>query len=728
MTPKESIQELEYSEALSDAYVDYAMSVITARSVPDVRDGLKPVQRRVLWDMKDLGFYHNKPYMKTARVSGDTIGRWHPHGDSSVNSAIETMAQTFKKPYALIDGQGNWGSPEGDSAAAARYTECRLTEFAEDAYLNLLDSDTVDFVPNYDSTLKEPSVLPAKVPMVLLTGCDGIAVGMATKIPTFNLNEVVKANELVLKNPDASIKDVLKVMPGPDFVSGGILCNPEDMKQIYESGKGRIRLRAKFELEKGSGRSKDYLVVTEVPEPLIGESCISCMQKIVDLMERKELPGVTDLQNRTKDSVCFALELSKDADVQYVIDVLLSKTPLETTFSCSLLVIDDKTPKTLGVLDVLKSYSKFQKEIYSRKYEHDLKKLKSRLEILEAFKTCCDRIEETVELIKSSKSVQDARTKLMDKFSLNENQASAVLSMKLSKLVSLESEAVIKELNQVKESVKDCEKVLSDESVLVKRIVSDIRSLARKHGNERRTSIESHEPASYVKREQEASVTYVLGDKFLYFHRIDEAYYERYKDSIESDYKHVCKCMDNESVYAFASDGFVYRIKASDIPFGGLRHKGAQLSSVRGSKFPSSGTSLLLVSPSDVSNVACFTRKGKCKRLENKEAVTSRSKICYMPLSDGDEVAAVLSPSKEYIETFSSVNRTSKFNVSDVPFKNRGSKGVSFVSLRSPNEAVTDVFETDDGGCSGPIGCTGRKMTSSQIDILKAYYIQGSAE
>ena len=718
MTPKESIQEIEYSEALSDAYVDYAMSVITARSVPDVRDGLKPVQRRVLWDMKDLGFYHNKPYMKTARVSGDTIGRWHPHGDSSVNSAIETMAQTFKKPYTLIDGQGNWGSPEGDSAAAARYTECRLTEFAEDAYLDLIDSDTVDFVPNYDSTLKEPSVLPAKVPMVLLTGCDGIAVGMATKIPTFNLNEVVKANELVLKNPDASVEDVLKAMPGPDFVSGGILCNPEDMKQIYETGKGRIRLRAKLELEKGSGRSKDYLVVTEVPEPLIGESSISCMQKIIDLMESKELPGVTDLQNRTKDSVCFALELSKDADVKYVTDVLLSKTPLETTFSCSLLVIDDKTPKTLGVLDVLKTYSKFQKDVYSRKYKHDLGKLKIRQEVLEAFKLCCDRVEEAVELIKSSKSVQDAKFKLMKKFGFNENQASSVLS----KLVSLESEAVVKELERVNESVKDCEKVLSDESVLIKRIVSDIRSLARKHGKERKTSIERLELASYVKRKQEASATYLLGDKFLYFHRVDEACYERYKDSIESDYPHVCRCMDNESVYAFASDGFVYRIRASEIPFGGLRHKGIQLSSVKGSKFPSSGTSLVLMTSSDTPEVACFTKKGKCKKLDNREAISSRTRVCYFPLSESDEVIRVLTLKKSFIETFSSVNRTSKFESSLVPFRNRGSKGVSYVTLRSPNEDVTDVFETNDGGCSGPIGSTGRKMTSSQIDILKAYY------
>ena len=456
----------EYSELMKKSYIDYAMSVIIARALPDVRDGLKPVQRRTLYDMYELGIRYDKPYRKCARIVGDTMGKYHPHGDSSIYDALVVMAQEFKKGMALVDGHGNFGSIEGDGAAAMRYTEARLAKITQEAYLADLDKNIVDFMPNFDETEKEPEVLPVRVPNLLINGADGIAVGMATSIPPHNLAEVIDAVEAYMKHEDISTKQLMNYIKGPDFPTGGIVVNKDDLLEIYESGTGKIKVRGKVEVEEMKG-GKKRLVITEIPYTMIGAGIGKFLNDVCALVETKKTNDIVDISNMSsKEGIRIVIELKKGADVENLTNMLYKKTRLEDTFGVNMLAVADGRPETMGLKKIIEHHVDFQFELATRKYKTLLAKERDRKEIQEGLIKACDVIDLIIEILRGSQSVADARACLTQGITENikfksgisrkmaamlrftERQANAILEMRLYKLIGLEIEALMKEIIQ----------------------------------------------------------------------------------------------------------------------------------------------------------------------------------------------------------------------------------------------------------------------------------------
>lgn len=461
----EQIVKTEYSEVMQKSYIDYSMSVITARALPDARDGLKPVQRRVLYAMDQLGLNYDKPHRKSARIVGDTMGKYHPHGDSSIYETLVVLSQDFKKGMALVDGHGNFGSIEGDGAAAMRYTEAKLKKFTQDVYLADLDKNVVDFVPNFDETEKEPAVLPVRVPNLLVNGADGIAVGMTTNIPTHNLGEVVDAVCAYMDNEDITTKELMQYCIGPDFPTGGIVINKSELEQIYETGNGKIKLRGKVEFEPAAKRSeRDKLVITEIPYTMIGANIGKFISDVVDLIETKKITDVVDISNASsKEGIRIVLELKKNADVEYLKNVLYKKTKLEDTFGVNMLAIVDGRPETLGLKQIIKHHIDFQYEIATRKYTTLLNKELDNKEIKEGLIKACDIIDLIIEILRGSKNLKMAKDCLVNGntegiqfksqaskkqaagLNFTERQAQAILEMRLYKLIGLEILALQKE-------------------------------------------------------------------------------------------------------------------------------------------------------------------------------------------------------------------------------------------------------------------------------------------
>ncbi len=395
---EERIKKTEYSETMQRSFIDYAMSVIIARALPDVRDGLKPVQRRTLYDMHELGIRYDRPYRKSARIVGDTMGKYHPHGDSSIYDALVVLTQDFKKGIPLIDGHGNFGNIEGDGAAAMRYTEARLQKISQEAILADLDKDVVDFVPNFDETEKEPSVLPCRFPNLLVNGSEGIAVGMVTSIPPHNLGEVIEATKAYMMNENITTQELMKYIKGPDFPTGGIVCNKDDLLSIYETGVGKIKLRGKVEVEKAKG-GKLNLVITEIPYTMIGANIGKFLQDVASLYEQKKAPEILDISNQSsKEGIRIVIELKKDTDVENFKNLLYKKTRLEDTFGVNMIAIDDGRPETLGLKSIIARNVAFQYEITTRKYTTLLNKELEKREIQEGLIRACNIIDLIIEI------------------------------------------------------------------------------------------------------------------------------------------------------------------------------------------------------------------------------------------------------------------------------------------------------------------------------------------
>ncbi len=477
----EKILTTEYSEEMQRSYLNYSMSVITARAIPDARDGLKPVQRRVLYDMGELRLAHDKPHRKSARIVGDTMGKYHPHGDSSIYETLVVMSQNFKKGMPLVDGHGNFGSIEGDGAAAMRYTEARLQKFAEEVYLKDLDK-TVNFVPNYDESEKEPEVLPVRVPNLLINGAEGIAVGMSTSIPPHNLGEVVDLVQAYIDDPEISSDKMMELMPGPDFPTGGIIANKRELAEIYETGSGKIKLRGRVEVELGKRRSdKDKLVITEIPYTMIGAGINKFLMDVADLVESRKLTDVVDISNQSnKDGIRIVLELKKDADIDKIKNILYKKTKLEDTFGVNMLAIAHGRPETLNLRGILKNYLEFQYENATRKYQALLDKELEKKEIREGLIKACDVIDLIIAILRGSRNLKDAKACLMNGDITNiqfkhpgfeedakllrftEKQASAILEMRLYKLIGLEILALEKEYKECLKKIAEYEKILKN--------------------------------------------------------------------------------------------------------------------------------------------------------------------------------------------------------------------------------------------------------------------------
>ena len=713
---EEKIIKTEYSEVMQKSFIDYAMSVIVARALPDVRDGLKPVQRRTLYDMYELGIRYDRPYRKCARIVGDTMGKYHPHGDSSIYDALVVMAQDFKKGMPLVDGHGNFGNIEGDGAAAMRYTEARLEQVTQEAFLGDLDKDVVDFGPNFDETEKEPLVLPVKIPNLLVNGSEGIAVGMATSIPPHNLGEVIEAEKAFLKNEAVSTAELMRYLKGPDFPTGGIVTNKDDLLSIYETGAGKIRVRGKVEVEKGKG-GKTNVVITEIPYPMIGANIGKFLSDVAALAETKKTADISDISNQSsKEGIRIVIELKKDADVDNFINMLYKKTRLEDTFGVNMLAIADGRPETLGLRAILKAHVDFLYQVTTRKYENLLAKERSRREIQEGLIKACNVIDLIIEILRGSRDRAMAKACLVEgktdgirfkskesrvmaaQLCFTENQANAILEMRLYKLIGLELEALIKEHEETLANIYRYEDILERRESMAQVIVNELDEIKRKFARPRRTVIDNCAEAVFEEKKAEEVDVVFLMDRFGYARTIDLAAYERNKEAAEAENRFVFQCRNTGRVCLFTNTGQLHTIKVSDLPYGKFRDKGTPVDNV--SNYDSAKEEILLAcgqSELNLFRVIFTTRMGMSKLVDGGEFDVMKRTVAATKLQDGDEVKDVT----VLREQQTMVLQTHKgfflrFAVEEIPEKKKAAVGVRAIRL-SPDDFVEAVYYTGPG-------------------------------
>ena len=662
---EERIIRTDYSEIMQKNYIDYAMSVIISRALPDVRDGLKPVQRRVLYDMYELHTTYDKPYRKSARIVGDTMGKYHPHGDSSIYDSLVVMAQDFKKGQTLVDGHGNFGSIEGDGAAAMRYTEARLEKFTQDCFLADLDRNIVDFVPNFDETEKEPTVLPARVPNILVNGSDGIAVGMATSIPPHNLAEVISAEEALIRNGEISDEELLRFVKGPDFPTGGIVVNKSDLAEIYKTGSGKIRIRGKVEIEKGrNGRTN--IVVTEIPYTMIGSGIGKFMSDVAALAENRTCPEIADISNQSsKEGIRIVIECKKGADVENIRNLLYKKTKLGDTFGVNMLVVSGGRPETMSLRQILEACVDFQFEINDRKYQDLLAKELERKEIQEGLIRACDVIDLIIEILRGSKSRKQAmdclvmgvttgirfRSAKSRKDAMNlmftERQANAILDMRLVKLIGLEIEALKREYNETLGKIGFYKKLLEDHDAMAEQIIKELESFRAKYARPRRTALtDAGEIVIAEKELKEDKVIFCL-DRFGYAKILDAQTYEKNKETADAENRYILPVMNTDKVCIFTDKGRMHAIRVLDIPQKRLKDKGVPIDNL--SKFSNQDEEILWVgalAEISRSDMLFVTANGFVKRTKGTEFIASTRSIQSTKLGEGDSLVLV-APSDE---------------------------------------------------------------------------------
>ena len=661
MRQEEQIIRTEYADLMQKSFIDYAMSVIISRALPDVRDGLKPVQRRTLYDMYELGIRYDKPYRKCARIVGDTMGKYHPHGDSSIYEALVVMAQDFKKELPLVDGHGNFGSIEGDGAAAMRYTEARLQKVTQEAFLADLDKNVVDFVPNFDETEKEPAVLPVKIPNLLVNGSEGIAVGMVTSTPPHNLAEVIDGVIAYIKNPDINTEQMMQYITGPDFPTGGIVANKDDLKAIYATGQGKIKIRGKVEIEKGKS-GKDKVVITEIPYTMIGANIGKFLNDVYSLVETKKTSDIVDITNQSsKEGIRIVLELKKGADPEKLINLLYKKTKLEDTFGVNMLAVADGRPETLGLVPIIRHHVNFQYELATRKYTTLLKKEQDKKEIQEGLIKACDVIDLIIEILRGSTSVKDARACLQDgitenikfksaqskkdaaKLRFTERQTTAILEMRLQKLIGLEIQALMKEHEETLKNIARYEDILGSRASMAKVIIEELSAFKKEYARPRRTVIDNLEEAVVEEKKIEETDVVFLMDRFGYAKTIDTSIYERNKEAAETDHRYVITCKNTDKICIFTNKGQMHLLKVLDLPFGKLRDKGTPIDNV--SNYSSSEENVVYIASLEslkATKLFFGTKMSMLKLVEGAEFDVAKRTTAATKLKEGDEVLCVI--------------------------------------------------------------------------------------
>ena len=706
METKEQIIRTEYSEVMQKSYIDYAMSVIIARALPDVRDGLKPVQRRTLYDMHELGIRYDKPYRKCARIVGDTMGKYHPHGDSSIYDALVVMAQEFKKGLPLVDGHGNFGSIEGDGAAAMRYTEARLQKITQEAYLADLDKDVVDFVPNFDETEKEPEVLPVKVPNLLVNGAEGIAVGMATSVPPHNFGEVIDGVKAYMKNPDITTEEMMKYIKGPDFPTGGIVTNQDELLSLYETGIGKIKVRGKVEIEAVKG-GKERLIITEIPYTMIGANIGKFLNDVYSLVETKKTNDIVDISNQSsKEGIRIVIELRKGADAQNLCNLLYKKTKLEDTFGVNMLAVADGRPETLGLVPIIRHHVKFQYELATRKYKTLLAKELDKKEIQEGLIRACDVIDLIIEILRGSRNIKDAKNCLMNgvtenikfktkesekkasKLNFTERQATAILEMRLYKLIGLEVEALMDEHNTTLKNIAEYEDILTNRSTMAKVIMKELNGLKKNYSRERRTRIDNVEAAVYEEKKMEEMEVVFLMDRFGYAKTIDVAAYERNKEAADSENRYVLHCMNTGKICIFTNTGQMHLLKVVDLPFGKFRDKGQPIDNV--SNYDSSKEQLIYITDLAAlctQKLLFGTKTAMLKQVDGKEFDVAKRTTAATKLADDDAVIFV-APVEENMTIVmqSAKDMFLRIAADTIPEKKKGAIGVCGMKLAAGDE------------------------------------------
>jgi len=689
-TRNEKIVPVNIVDELKDSYISYAMSVIVGRALPDAKDGLKPVHRRVLFAMKELSLEHSKPYKKCARIVGEILGKYHPHGDVAVYDTLVRMAQSFSLRYPLVDGQGNFGSVDGDSAAAMRYTEARLESIASEMLVDI-EKDTVEFMPNFDESLEEPRLLPAALPNLLINGSSGIAVGMATNIPPHNLTEIADAIVLVIDNPEAQIKDLMKIVKGPDFPTGGIICGHEGIKNAYTTGRGLLKVHAKANIESVKG-GRERIVVSEIPYQVNKSNLISSM---ADLVGDKKIDGISDIRDESdKDGMRIVIELKRDANAQVVLNQLYKHTQMQETFGVIMLALVDNRPRVLNLRQALDLYVEHRRDIVIRRTKYDLKKAQGRAHILEGFKIALANIDKIVALIKKSKSPDDAREQLMDKFDLTLRQTQAILEMQLQRLTGLERDKIEAEYLDLIKKIEFYKSLLASEKKILQVIKDEILAIKKKYGDERRTQIAAEVTELNIEdfiAEEDVVITI---SHTGYIKRLPVSTYRKQKrggkgvtgaETKEEDFvEHLFIASTHDYILFFTNTGKVHWLKVHEIPQAGRISKGKAIINMLELAKDEHVTAFVPVKEfKEGSFLIMVTKKGLIKKTDIQAYSNPRKGgIIGIGIEDGDElIQVILTDGKQEILIATKDGKAIRFNESDVRDMGRGAKGVKGITL-----------------------------------------------
>ncbi|WP_368489262.1 DNA gyrase subunit A [Clostridium sp. BJN0013] len=696
---------IDISQEMKKSYIDYAMSVIVSRALPDVRDGLKPVHRRILYSMYELGLTPEKGYRKCARIVGDVLGKYHPHGDSSVYDALVRMAQDFSIRYTLVDGHGNFGSVDGDSAAAMRYTEAKMNKITVEM-LRGINKNTVDFIPNFDGEEKEPSVLPSRFPNLLVNGSAGIAVGMATNIPPHNLVEVINGVIMIIENPEVTIHELMTSIKGPDFPTSGIIVGTSGIKSAYETGRGKIIVRAKTEIQEEKGKNR--IVITEIPYQVNKSKLI---ENMADLVKNKRVDGISDIRDESdRDGMRIVVELKRDANANITLNQLYKHTRMQDTFGVIMLTLVDNEPKVLNLKQMLVHYLKFQEEILTRRTKFELDKAEARAHILEGLKIALDYIDEVISLIRSSKTTEIARNGLIDKFNLSEKQAQAILEMKLQRLTGLEREKIENEYNELMNIIKHLKEILENKSVLLNMIKDELIEIRDKYGDERRTEIQiSNDDINIEDLIEEEEVVITLTHAG-YIKRISADTYSSQRrggkgiqamTTKEDDFvEHIFITSTHSHILFFTNKGKVYKLKGYEIPDAGRTAKGTNLVNL----LPLDGDEQIqaVISFKEIDDDNYFimaTKQGLVKKTEIKQYASIRkSGLNAINLRDGDELIGVkMTTGGSEVIIFTKNGYAIRFSEKDVRPTGRNTTGVKAITLRKKDIAVAMDIASNDG-------------------------------
>jgi len=694
-------------EEMKRSYLDYAMSVIIGRALPDARDGLKPVHRRILFSMHEIGLVPGRPFKKSATVVGDVLGKYHPHGDTAVYDALVRMAQDFSMRYPLVDGQGNFGSVDGDSPAAYRYTEARLTRIATEMLADI-DKDTVDFIPNYDESREEPTVLPTRYPNLLVNGSGGIAVGMATNIPPHNLSEVIEATIYLIQNPNAKLKTVMNMVPGPDFPTGGFIYGREGIFNAYKTGRGMVIMRARASIDRvGRSGERMAIVVTEIPYQV---NKAKLLERIAELINDKKIEGVSDLRDESdREGMRIVIELKRDAIPDIVLNNLYKLTPMQQSFGVINLAIVNGQPRELNLVDTLNIFFEHRRDVVIRRSKYELRKAEARAHILEGLKKALDNLDAVITLIRKSKSAPEARDALMERFKFSELQARAILEMQLQKLTGLERQKLIDEYKEVIQRIAELEEILSNESVLRNLIVKELREVQKDYGDKRRTEI--------IESGAELTLEDLIADEDMAITVTHSGYIKRTPVSVyraqrrggtgrkgattktDDVVDHLFVASAHSYVMIFTSNGQVYRIKVHEIPDAAAAGRGKAIVNLvnipHGEKF----AGIVPVREFEEGKyVVMATRKGTIKKTELSRFANIRSGgIIAMGIDEGDElIAAEITDGNKKIFLATHEGMAICFPESKLRAQGRQGSGVRGITLAEKDYVISVAAVTDD--------------------------------
>ena len=698
MEENNKILPIEIAEEMKKSYIDYSMSVIAGRALPDVRDGLKPVHRRILYSMSELNLTPDKPYRKSARIVGDVLGKYHPHGDTAVYYAMVRMAQDFSTRALLVDGHGNFGSVDGDSPAAMRYTEAKMSKLSLEL-LRDIEKETVDFKPNFDESLKEPSVLPARYPNLLVNGSNGIAVGMATSIPPHNLAEVIDATVYLIDNPECSVDDLIKFVQGPDFPTAAIIMGKESIAEAYRTGRGKVKVRSRAFIEE-LPKGKQQIIVTEIPYQV---NKAKLVERIAELVKEKRIEGISDLRDESnRNGMRIVIELKRDANANIVLNNLYKHSQMEDTFSIIMLALVDGQPRVLNLKQILYHYIKHQEDVVTRRTKFELNKAEARAHILEGLKIALDNIDAVISLIRASKTGQEAKLGLIEKFKLTEIQAQAILDMRLQRLTGLERDKIEAEYQELLKKIERLRAILADEKLLLNVIKKEILEIKEKYADERRTEIRHAEGEIDMRdliSDEEIAITLT---HFGYIKRLPSDTYKSQKrggrgisalTTREEDFvRHLVTTTTHSRLLFFTNKGRVFKLNAYEIPEGKRQAKGTAIVNLLQLSADEKIATLIPIDGNDENEYLLLaTKKGIVKKTKREEFKNiNKSGLIAIGLRDDDELIGVeLTDGKQEVLLVTKEGMSIRFDENDIRYMGRTAMGVKGITLSKEDFVVS---------------------------------------